>query len=70
MTLKCDQNFEEKPTFWLKNDMTNSANFYASGGKSENLHSDGLILYEVCNDWAKKYKRVVSWNMAYALKNY
>ena len=44
MTLKKDQNFEEKLTFCLKNDTRNLVNFNASTGKSENLHFDGLLL--------------------------
>ena len=49
----CDPNFEEKLTFCLKNDMRNLVNFNADSGKSENLHSDGLLLSKVCNIWAK-----------------
>ena len=44
MTLKKDQNFEEKLTFCLKNGMRNLVNFNVSSGKSENLHFDGLLL--------------------------
>ena len=44
MTLKKDQNFEEKLTFCLKNGMRNLVNFNVSSGKSENLHCDGLLL--------------------------
>ena len=44
MTLKKDPNFEENLTFYLKNDMRNLVNFNLSSGKSENLHSDGLLL--------------------------
>ena len=44
MTLKKDPNFEEKLTFYLKNDMRNLVNFNLSSGKSENLHFDGLLL--------------------------
>ena len=38
MTLKKDPIFEEKLTFYLKNDMRNLVNFNLSSGKSENLH--------------------------------
>ena len=40
MTLEKCPNFEEKLTFYLKNDMRNLVNFNAGGGKSENLHFD------------------------------
>ena len=53
MTLKSDPNFEEKLTFCLKNDMRNLMNFNSSGGKSENLHFDGIFFSKVCNFWAK-----------------
>ena len=62
MTLKKDPNFEEKLTFCLKNDMMNLVNFTPSSRKSENLHFDGLLLWKVCNVWAKKY-RGVKWLM-------
>ena len=38
MKLKKDPNFEEKLTFYLKNDMRNLVNFNLSSGKSENLY--------------------------------
>ena len=44
MTLKKDPNFEEKLTFYLKNDIRNLVNFNASSRKSENLHFDELLL--------------------------
>ena len=44
MKLKKDPNFEEKLTFYLKNDMRNLVNFNLSSGKSENVHFDGLLL--------------------------
>ena len=44
MTLNKDLKFEEKLTFCLKNDMRNLVNFNRSGGKSANLHFDGLLL--------------------------
>ena len=49
MALKKDPNFEEKMTFYLKNDMRNLVNFNLISGKSENLYLDGLLLYKVCN---------------------
>ena len=55
MTLKKDSNFEEKLTFYLKNDMRNLVNFSLSNGKSENLHFDGLKMFEL-----KRYRGVVS----------
>ena len=54
MTLKKDPNFEEKLTFYFKNDMRNLMNFNLSSRKSENLHFDGLLLQKVCNVCAKK----------------
>ena len=44
MTLKKYPNFEEKPSFYLENDMKNSVNFNPSSRKSENLHFDGILL--------------------------
>ena len=49
MTLKSDPDFEEKLTFYLKNDMRNLMNFNSGCGKSENLHLDGIFLSKVCN---------------------
>ena len=49
MTLKTDPEFEEKLTFYLKNDTRNLMNSNASSGKSENLLCDGLLLSNVCN---------------------
>ena len=43
MTPKKDPNFEEKLTFYLKNDKKNLVNFNLSSGKSEILHFDGLL---------------------------
>ena len=60
MTLKKDPNFGEKLTFCLKNDRRNLVNFNPVGGKSENLHFDGLLLYKVCNVSAKKFRGVAS----------
>ena len=44
MTLKNDPIFEEKLTFYLKNDTGNLLNFNMSSGKFENFHFDGLLL--------------------------
>ena len=44
ITLKIDQNFEEKLNFCMKNDMRNLASFNTSGRKPENLHFDELLL--------------------------
>ena len=41
---KKDPNFEEKLTFYFKNDLRNLVNFNLCSGKSENLHFDGLLL--------------------------
>ena len=49
MTLKSDPNFEKKLTFCLKNDMNNLVNFNLNGGKSENVHFDGILLSKLCN---------------------
>ena len=45
--MKSDVKFEEKLTLGSKNDMRNLVNFNASSGKSENLHSDVLLLSKV-----------------------
>ena len=50
MTVEGDAKFEEKLALGFKNYMTSLVNFYASSGKSENLHFDVLLLsiaYEV-----------------------
>ena len=44
MTLKVDLIFKEKMTGGLKNDIRNLVNFHGSSRKSENLHSDGIVL--------------------------
>ena len=44
MTLKSEAKFEEKLTLGFKNDMRNSVNFNASGGKCGNLQFDVLLL--------------------------
>ena len=38
------QNFGEKLTFYLKNDLRNLVNFNLSSGKFKNLHFDGILL--------------------------
>ena len=45
--MKSDVKFEETLTLGSKNDMRNLVNFNASSGKSENLHSDVLLLSKV-----------------------
>ena len=57
MTLKKGPNFEEKLTFYLKNDMMNLVNFNASSGKSKNLHFDGLLLSKAYKDLDKKVQK-------------
>ena len=55
MTLKSDANFEEKLTFYLKNDMSNFVNFNLSSEKSENLHFyRECVMFEL-----KRYRGVV-----------
>ena len=49
MTLKTDPNFEEKLTFYGKNDMRYLVKLNLSIGKSENLHFEGVLLWKVCN---------------------
>ena len=44
MTLSSDPNYEEKLTFYMKNDIRNLMNFNSSNEKSENLHFDGILL--------------------------
>ena len=65
MTLRKDRNFEEKLTFYLKNDMRNLVNFNLSSGKSENLHFNRkYVMFEL-----KRYRRVVLCKMTYGFKN-
>ena len=47
MTTEKDSDFEEKLTFYLKNDMSNLVNFNLSSRKPKNFHFDGLFLWEV-----------------------
>ena len=44
MRVESDAKFEGKLVLGFTNDMTNSVNFNASSGKSENLHFDVLLL--------------------------
>ena len=44
MTLKSYARFEEKSALGSKNDMKNLVDFNANSGKSENFHSDWLLL--------------------------
>ena len=46
---KKDPKFEERPSFCLKTDKRNLANYNASNGKSKNVHFDWLLLQKVCN---------------------
>ena len=57
MILKGDAMFKEKLTSGLKNDIMNLINFHASKRKSENLHSDGIVLskaYKVLDEKVQK----------------
>ena len=58
MIMKKKKNFEEKLTFCLKNDMNNLVNFNASSGKSQNLHSDVLLLSIAYKVSAKKEQKI------------
>ena len=49
MTLKSYAKFYEKLTLSSKNKIRDFVNFNMSSGKSENLHSDVLFLWKVCN---------------------
>ena len=44
MTLKKDPNFEEKRTFYLKNETRNLVKFNLSSAKSKNFHFDVILL--------------------------
>ena len=57
MTLKGDAKFEEKLTLGSKNDIRNLVNFYASSGKSENLHFVVILLLKVYYVCVKKVRR-------------
>ena len=57
MTLKGDAKFEKKLTLGSKNDIRNLVNFYASSGKSENLHFVVILLLKVYYVCVKKVRR-------------
>ena len=57
MTLTKDPNLDEKLTFCLKNNVKNLVNFNLNSGKSENLHSDGLLLSTAYKVSAKKVQK-------------
>ena len=61
MTLKSDAKFEEKLALGSKNDMMNLANFNASNGKSENLHSN-VLLFSYKFSAKKVQKSYLSWH--------
>ena len=52
MKLNSDAKLEE-PTCRYRNDTRNLANFYASTGKSQNLHFDGLLMSKMYKVLAK-----------------
>ena len=54
MTPNSDAKFEEEPTCRWKNDMRNLTNFYASTGKLQNLHFDGVLISKVHKVLGKK----------------
>ena len=61
MTVESGAKFEEKLDLGFKNDITNLVNFNPSGGKSENLHFDVLLLsIAYIKFQLKKCKRVIS----------
>ena len=60
MTLKGNAKLEEKRTLGSEIAMRNLKNFNASSGKSENLHSDVLLLSIAYKVSAKKYGRIFS----------
>ena len=58
-------------TLGSKNDMKNFVNFNASGGKSENLHFNVLLLWIASKVSAKEYKRITQtwhWKKIQTLK--
>ena len=57
MTLKSDAKFEEKLVLSSKLDMSNLVNINVNCGKSENLHSDMLILSISHKVLAKKVQK-------------
>ena len=60
MRLKSDAKFEEKLTLGSKNDMRNLVNFNVSRSKSENMHSDVLLLSITYRVSAKKVQDYLS----------
>ena len=63
MTLEIDAKFEEKLALDFKNDMKNLVNSNASGGKSENLHFDMVLLSIAYKVSAKKGQNInLSWH--------
>ena len=60
MTMMSDAKFEEKLTIGSKNDMRNLVNFNVSGGKSENLHFNMLLLSIAFKVSAKKAQKIIS----------
>ena len=54
MTPNSDAKFEEEPTCRWKNDMSNLMIFYASTGKLQNLHFDGVLISKVHKVLGKK----------------
>ena len=57
MTLKSDAILKEKLADGLKNDTRNLVNFHGNSRKSENLHSDGLLLSIAYKVSAKKVQK-------------
>ena len=57
MSLKSEAKFEEKLTLGFKNDMRNSVNFNASGGKCGNLQFDVLFLSKAYTVSVRKIQR-------------
>ena len=61
MTVESDAKFEEKLALGFTNDMKNLVNFNANSVKSENLHSDALLLsIAYIKFQLKKCRRVLS----------
>ena len=60
MTLKSDAKLDEKLTLGSKNDMRNLVNFNVSRSKSENMHSDVLLLSITYRVSAKKVQDYLS----------
>ena len=57
MTLKGYAKFKGKPTYALKNDIRNLANFLASRQKSENLLFDWILLPKAYKDLDEKIQK-------------